>query len=299
MDSALVGPQEGMARLASALAGVAEAISNWRNSDAVLAAVVSIYEAVSRMRKYRAVLPIERAVERRVGVVLKRQGRLFVSKMARLRGQFREDREDNIDTIWGETASETADAMDAALQLGAAAAMKAGAKMLLSDLDLGIDLSFKLDNPRARAYLATLSAQRVRIDATSRDEIRKIILAGFNANKTYDQIARDLIKQFAAFAAPRPQQHIQTRAHLIAVTEVGNAYEAGARVVADDLSDGGLQMEKYWLTSRDDRVSDGCRENEAQGWIPKESSFKSGHAHPLRFPGCRCTALYRRKGSEG
>jgi len=60
-----------------------------------------------------------------------------------------------------------------------------------------------------------------------------------------------------------------------------------------DLDAVGLGMEKYWSTMRDDRVSDGCIENEDAGWIDLAKNFPSGHVRPLRFPGCRCDLLQR------
>ena len=103
--------------------------------------------------------------------------------------------------------------------------------------------------------------------------------------------------RFEEFAVGKPQKHIDSRAHLIAITEIGEAYEVGNATVADDLRQAGLPMEKSWLHSRDGKVSDGCLRNAEDGWIPIEQAFTSGHMHPLRFPGCRCAALYRRIGA--
>jgi hypothetical protein len=92
-----------------------------------------------------------------------------------------------------------------------------------------------------------------------------------------------------------PQQHIDSRAHLVAVTETGNAYAEGQLEVAQELAAAGIEMEKAWITVGDDRVTEGCRENEAAGWIGLDDPFPSGHQRPLRFPGCRCDLLTRRK----
>jgi len=82
---------------------------------------------------------------------------------------------------------------------------------------------------------------------------------------------------------------------MVAVTEIGNALEAGSAITAKELQDAGLVMEKSWLTVGDDRVcSEECELNEAQGWIPLDEPFASGHMHPLAHPACRCTALQRR-----
>ena len=56
--------------------------------------------------------------------------------------------------------------------------------------------------------------------------------------------------------------------------------------------DAGLQVYKSWLTADDDRVDeDICRANEAQGPIPLEDKFQSGHMAPLGHPRCRCALV--------
>ena len=90
-----------------------------------------------------------------------------------------------------------------------------------------------------------------------------------------------------------PVSYTHLRAH-----ETGNAYEEATLIQSQSLQSAGLPMEKYWLTSHDDRVSDGCMENEDVGWIPLDDAFPSGDMRPLRFPGCRC-ALETRWRKEG
>ena len=91
-----------------------------------------------------------------------------------------------------------------------------------------------------------------------------------------------------------PQRHLRDRAELIAVTEIGQAYIDGQLDQAERLAARGARLEKSWLTVGDDRVSDGCRGNADQGWIPLAQAFSSGHTGPLRFPGCRCALQTRR-----
>ena len=85
------------------------------------------------------------------------------------------------------------------------------------------------------------------------------------------------------------------RAELIATTVAGDAYEAATAAAGRQLADAGLVMEKSWLTVGDDRVDVECEDNEAQGWIPMDDGFRSGHTRPPAQPACRCTALYRRR----
>ena len=75
--------------------------------------------------------------------------------------------------------------------------------------------------------------------------------------------------------------------------ESAQAYEAGNRAFASTLKDDGVEMEKMWTTSHDNRVSDGCAENESDGWIPIDQAHTSGDQEPPRVPGCRCYEQYR------
>lgn len=112
-------------------------------------------------------------------------------------------------------------------------------------------------------------------------------------------MAREISSRFEEFAVGKPQQHIDSRAHLVAVTETAEAYEEGNRIAAKQIQQQGITMEKFWLTVKDNRVSDGCDENMDAGWIGIDEAFPSGHQRPPRFPGCRCDTLYRRKPQEG
>ena len=53
--------------------------------------------------------------------------------------------------------------------------------------------------------------------------------------------------------------------------------------------------EKQWITQgKDDpRVPPMCLANEAQGWIPRDQLFQSGHNTAPAFGGCMCTVIYR------
>lgn len=187
----------------------------------------------------------------------------------------------------------------AAAQSAVESALLLGAEAAMADLgNIGLGIAFDLRNPRAVAYLRDKGAALVtQINETTRAEMRDLIVNMIEERASYDQIAREISRRWAEMAIPKPQGHIDSRAHLIAVTEVGNAYEAGNLAAVQDMASLGLAMEKSWLTVGDDRVSDGCAENEGAGWIPLDEPFPSGDQAPLRFPGCRCTALYRRVGS--
>jgi hypothetical protein len=262
-------------------------------AELIEACEVFLKEA-SKARKARALSPLEAKLAPLIAAHFRTQGTRFLTKFAALKGTFSEaaEAQDDWEDLWGDVADETAPDLVDALQEYIQLALPLGAKAI-SD-DLGMTLDFKLDNPRAVAYLKQHGAELVRgINATTRDELRTLITDMTDQGATYDEIATAIQDKFEGFAEGRPQLHIESRAHMVAVTEMGNAYAAGNKIVADDLADAGLTVEKSWATMGDDRVSDECLANEAQGWIPNEQAFSSGDDTPLAHPGCRCDCYYR------
>ena len=90
------------------------------------------------------------------------------------------------------------------------------------------------------------------------------------------------------------------RAQRIASVEHDNAYEAAkinyvklARSKKPEITIG-----KYWKTRNDDRVDQICINNQAEGWIPFDQLFSSGHSRPLAHPKCRCSAIYKEQTKE-
>lgn len=149
-----------------------------------------------------------------------------------------------------------------------------------------------LPNLRAQEYAKKHAAEAVtQINDTTRKEIARIVSDGVKSGSSYNDIAKAIKDKFEEFAVPMPQKHVSNRAVLVAVTELANAYCEGNAQVGNYLQDNGVKMMKAWQTLEDDRVSDGCRENERVGWIPINKEFPSGHMHPPRFPGCRCDFL--------
>lgn len=182
------------------------------------------------------------------------------------------------------------------IETAAAAAIDAAARHRVAEF--GIDYAFDLKNPRAVAAIKGRAAAAVtEIDATTREEIARIVTQGMEEGFNYQKVARQIVAKYEEFGIGKPQAHIRNRAELIAVTEAAEAYEEGNRLVVDEMTAVGLEMEKSWSTVGDDRVSDGCRTNGQEGWIPVDQAFSSGHQHAPRFPGCRCAILYRRRAS--
>jgi len=84
------------------------------------------------------------------------------------------------------------------------------------------------------------------------------------------------------------QQLLNDRKETIARTE---AREATAEAALQKNKDRGARF-KVSITAGDDRVSDICQENEAEGPIPIDDDFPSGDPRPPFHPNCRCTLAY-------
>jgi Phage Mu protein F like protein len=268
-------------------------------------------EAASVAEKWRVLGPLERTVQRKLSRAFRRQGVIFMEGFQALRPKFVEQQRrawwrrphrqlretitsDDWLRVFDTARNATADLFFGIIQEGAQEAMQQGALETIGEVD--VDVAFNLAHPRAVQYLDEHGYGLIsNIDDVTRDNLATIISNGAEEGWSYNRMAREIISLYSDMAGEKPQQHIESRAHLIAVTEVGNAYETGGAIVVQDLQNAGLTMEKKWLTVGDDRVSAGCKANQDEGWIPFSQAFSSGHQHPLRFPGCRCTTLYQRK----
>ena len=164
----------------------------------------------------------------------------------------------------------------------------------------GIPESFRLDNPKAMQRLRAVAAERItKINQVTKERIKEIIVEAKDKGYSSDKLSKSIQDEFAQMSIGKPQLHIQSRAHLIAVTETAEAYGYANKFSADEIQDEiNMPMEKFWQTQEDDRVSEGCQENQDAGWIDLNELFPSGHDREPRFPGCRCTVLYRVAGAE-
>lgn len=265
--------------------------------DRALGALNRFDEAVTRQSVDKSLAPIEEKLQTRVAYLFGRQGVRVVRALGKRRAEFREALGDDFDDLFDDATSKTSIEMQEAIEAAAKAALIEAGKTITREMDW--TRVFSLTNPRAAAYIRDVGANAVtRIDDTTRREIRAIVLAGIENGTSYAEVARQIKRRYQQYAAGVPQKHIRSRAELIAVTEAGNAYQTGNFIQIGEIAAAGVKMQKRWLTSGDDRVSDGCRDNQAQDWIPYDQAHNSGHDHPLRFPGCRCVELYRRKPSK-
>jgi len=232
--------------------------------------------------------------------IFAQQETVFLAEMKKHRDSFPvEEAQESISDkelsrIMKKVTIETAKDMETAILGATGVAFQSGATEGISAI--GVDIAFDLKNPRAVDFLTKNAASHVtEITETTRARMATILTQATDEGWSYNHTAKEIKDRWEEFRIGKPQQHIASRAHLVAVTESANAYEAGNKLVIDEMTAVGLEMEKRWLDSGDDLVSDECAANGAEGWIPADQAHKSGDMHPPRFPGCRCDELYRRK----
>lgn len=126
------------------------------------------------------------------------------------------------------------------------------------------------------------AANRVtEVDWATKAGIRELLTLGRVEGTSYREFARDLSGSFA---------FSRERAHLIAVTELADAYEEGNSQPSKMLSNIGFKMQKSWLLLGDEKVCDLCIDNQMLGWIDEDVEFAHGADHPPQHPRCRCAA---------
>jgi hypothetical protein len=263
-------------------------------------AIDRLLEATRAEQRDDTLQPLEDACAKSVRAGFKAQGKAFLSGFAGLKGDFAESRRlreaDETpawEPIWDDAAAAGDPTLEDAIDAGARAGLEAGGTAITTSL--GLETAFDLSNPEAVRYLDGYAAERVTaIDETTRDTLNRLITGGVQEGKSYEKIAASIRDEFDNWA--EPQAYIRDRAEMVAITEVGQAYEHASRSVVNDLVSHGLEYEKSWLAEAD-ACEHICAPNQDEGWIAIDQQHQSGDDTPLGHPGCRCTELYRRVGS--
>lgn len=261
-----------------------------------------LISAMSRNKKDNALAATRSKLQKEVGKIFIEQGKVFVEQFDVFENRFIESArfketigEDELNRLFDNVEIQTNDMFKVPLDNAYKNSILAGGNAITTELGEDI-ISFNLSNQRAEDWIIRNGAKLVtQVNKTSRLQIKNIVKKGISNGDSHDTIAKAITKRYKEFAIGKPQLHIRSRAHLVAVTETGNAYEAGSREAAKQADAAGLTMEKKWSTTGDNRVSELCLVNEDESWIPIDTVHASGHDRPLRFPGCRCAELYRRK----
>lgn len=194
-------------------------------------------------------------------------------------------------------------------------AMLKGGKRSVTDLNLGEEgISFSLTNKQAVKWLKNkkivetakpgsaawtkaanelrLSNYKGNIHTTTKERIKNILSQAANEGWSYNRTA-DAIR-----AAGESGVFSKARGELIAVREIGSAYEQGKFIPVDDFAKAfpDRQPEKSWLTKNDNRVTPSHTKNQDQGWIKHDEEFTGTGdltAPADTNPRCRCVTVYR------
>jgi hypothetical protein len=268
---------------------------------------LALLEATRHAIRDRETAAAVRRLERAVRAVLAAQGSAFASWLrSRGDGELKAERIAGWQTVWDQIARSTAPTLEPAIRQAILSAVSTGAawtgmteaqarRWRFVEAD-GIPVEVAdvfatgkgvLDRPEAVQYLTQYGAARVtQINRTTEDQLARTLAAAEEEHLSYQQAGK-VVQGVTGFS--------RQRAQLIAVTEVGDAYEEGTLMQARALQAAGVDQVKSWLTAGDGKVDTAqCRGNAAQGWIALELPFQSGDLRPLAHPRCRCTLLTRR-----
>lgn len=274
---------------------------------AFMGGAMKLLEATMRRVDRIAILrPIEVELEKAMEEAFFRQGEAFIRRLKAFKPWFppEELKEQLIPTglsvaeimsLWEEIALGTWYFFEQPMNTAAVKAMMAGKAAAIANVSWMGSFTLGFDEMLLNQIPALTKMQVHSINRTTQKYINTQIRHAMEEGWSYNRTAKAIIGRFKEFAIGKPQLHIQSRAHLVAITETGNLYVEGTMRTARELEAMGLVQEKFWLTVGDDRVSDGCRANTAVKWIPLNQPFPSKDMQPLRFPGCRCDLLTRRK----
>lgn len=118
------------------------------------------------------------------------------------------------------------------------------------------------------------------IDATTRKQVMDAINAAFAKGST--------AVEFKSAMNSVLDDAIGTRADVIAVNQISDAFHTGMVDIADKFSaDTGIAVKKVWVV--DDDPCPICQDNADQGPIPDDEDFESGDDSPPAHPNCRCS----------
>jgi hypothetical protein len=162
--------------------------------------------------------------------------------------------------------------------------------------EFGLEAAFKINPNLAKKWAAENAATKVtQINQTTEKTIRNIIVKGINEGKGYGETAREIKTRFSEFAEGRPQQHIRSRAELVAVQENAMAYENGQAILVGEIEDVGVEMEKQITGPMDELTSEICAAAMDMGWVSTDTAFPGGEMTAPLHVACRHSTIYRVK----
>jgi len=264
------------------------------------AALTRFIEATQADKRDRALSKDAKALAADLGAAFDKQGKLFLAGFEKFSGEFGEAAiaEQLKYSDWIKTLTKaqkaTLEAMVGPLEEAIWHAMIFGADALNDvidwrpDQDDIVSVSLNVVNEEAVKYANRIAAERVTgINDVTKERMRSLIGNATQEGWSYGRLTKEITGRFNEYSS--------SRARRIAVFELRDAYEGGQRELVEQVQKRGLDMETYWLTAGDDRVRDSHRASQGEGWQDVGYTFAAGSDRPPTDPGCRCTALYRRK----
>lgn len=264
------------------------------------AALTRFVEATEADERDRALSKDAKALAADLGAAFDKQGKLFLAGFEQYSGEFGEAAiaEKLKYSDWIKTLTKaqkaTLEAMVGPLEEAIWHAMVFGSEALngvidwLPDDDELVSASLKVVNKEAVKYAKRHAAEQVSgINDTTKERMRSLIGNATEDGWSYGRLTKEITGRFDEYSSGRARR--------IAVYELRDAYEGGQRELVEQVQKRGLDMETYWLTAGDERVRDSHRASQGEGWQDVGYTFAAGSDRPPTDPGCRCTALYRRK----
>lgn len=146
--------------------------------------------------------------------------------------------------------------------------------------ELGIDATFRLENPDVIAALEEFGLARVTgmADVTL-ETLRSILSDGLTDGDHPSVIARNIRAAISGMSG--------ARAETIARTETAEAY---GRASIETYRRNGVGK-KSWLTANDSKVDAPCGEYQREGVIGIDELFGGAHDYPPAHPRCRCAIV--------
>jgi len=158
---------------------------------------------------------------------------------------------------------------------------------------MSLGVGFNVVNKMSLDYIANRNQYTLGTRKTTVDKMTALFTDVINNNKTLDEAVEMIENNYSVSA---------NRARFIATNELGHAFVQGTdmslrRISTENVD---INFEKRWNTVNDSRVTQGCRHNENEGWVPMEHTYADidgmgGGKTPPRFIGCRCTLDYNTK----
>lgn len=141
--------------------------------------------------------------------------------------------------------------------------------------------TFELKNKRIQQAIANHATKTFQgIDETTSKWIGDQIIDGKTAGVSSKDLVDLILDKVPDYSQGRAERIVRTESsQIVSQAEQETAVNNGA-------------SHKYWKTAEDDRVSDECRANEAQGQIGINERFVSGAMTPPQHPNCRCVLDY-------